>query len=116
MLFGDYKMATQFNVLVGLIRTYHVLEGWDNLTLAQKEMVNEQGWYCDDFPIPKWEKFWDIDGVIFSTEMDLIDLGVFAFDGWHYQYSVGGEDFVCRFVGFDRDIIEVAKVIVEVKP
>lgn len=109
-------MATQFNVLVGLIRTYHVLEGWDNLTLAQKEMVNEQGWDCDDFPIPKWEKFWEADNTIFSEAMDLTDLGIFAFNGWHYQYTTNGEDFVCRFVGGNRDIIEVAKIIVEVLP
>lgn len=105
-------MATQFNVLVGLIRTYPVIEGWDNLTLAQKEMVNEQGWYCDDFPIPKWEKFWVVDNTIFSETMDLVPLGAFIFDGWQLQFSFGTESFVCRFVG---DTIEVAKIIVEAK-
>ena len=107
-------MATQFKVSVGLIKTYPVIEGYSNLTQEQQEAVYEQGWYEGDFPCPKWEKFWDIDGVIFSTEMDLIDLGNFAFGGWQYQYSVGGEDFVCRFIGDERDTIEVAKFIVEV--
>lgn len=107
-------MATQFKVSVGLIKTYPIIEGWDNLTQTQVEAVFDQGWYEEDFPCPKWEKFWDIDGVIFSTEMDLIGLGLFAFDGWQYQYSVGGEDFVCRFVGLNRETIEVAKFIVEV--
>lgn len=107
-------MATQFKVSVGLIKTYPVIEGFASLTEAQVEAVHEQGWCEDDFPVPKWEPFWDIDGVIFSEAMDLTDLGVFAFDGWHYQYSVGGEDFVCRFVGLNRDSIEVAKFVVEV--
>lgn len=107
-------MTTNFKITVDLINKYPVIEGFGNLTEEQQEAVYEQGWHEDDFPCPKWEKFWDIDGVIFSTEMDLIDLGNFAFDGWHYQYSVDGEDFVCRFVGFDRETIEVAKFVVEV--
>lgn len=107
-------MATQFKVSVGLIKTYPVIEGFKSLSPIQQEVVYEQGWHEDDFPCPKWEKFWDIDGVIFSTEMDLIDLGNFAFDGWQYQYTASGEDFVCRFIGFDRETIEVAKFIVEV--
>lgn len=107
-------MATQFKVSVGLIKTYPVIEGFKSLSPIQQEAVFDQGWQEDDFPYPKWEKFWEIDGVVFSTEMDLIGLGLFAFDGWQYQYSVGGEDFVCRFVGFDRETIEVAKFIVEV--
>lgn len=107
-------MATQFKVSVGLIKTYPIIEGWDNLTQMQVEAVFDQGWHEEDFPCPKWEKFWDIDGVIFSTEMDLIGLGLFAFDGWQFQYAVGVENFVCRFIGNDRDTIEVAKFIVEV--
>lgn len=105
----------KFNVLVGLIRTYSVIEGWNNLSEPQREAVHDQDWGEDDFPLPKWEKFWEIEGSIFSEEMNLIRLGKFAFDGWEYQYHCSGEDFVCRFVGFDRDTIEVAKIIVEVE-
>ena len=45
--------------------------------------------------------------------MDLIDLGNFAFEGWQYQYTANGEDFVCRFPA-GRTTIEVAKFVVEV--
>ena len=106
---------TKFNVLVGLIRTYPVLQGWDSLTDEQKEMVNDQGWYEFDFPIPKWEGFWEADGLIFSNEMDLIYLGAFAFDGWTHQSSARGENFVSRYIN-DGANIEVAKLIVEEIP
>lgn len=36
-------MVQKFNVLVGLIRTYPVIQGWDSLTIDQKQMVNDQG-------------------------------------------------------------------------
>ena len=103
---------TKFNVLVGLIRTYPVIQGWDSLTIDQKQMVNDQGWYEDDFPVPKWEGFWEADGLIFSNEMDLIPIGSFTFDGWTHQFSIGSEKFVSRFVN-DGATIEVAKIIVE---
>lgn len=106
---------TKFNVLVGLIRTYPVIQGWDSLTVDQKEMVNDQGWYESDFPVPKWETFWEADGSIFSNEMDLIHLGAFAFDGWTHQLSAAGETFVSRYVN-DGGAIEVAKLIVEEIP
>ncbi len=107
-------MTTHFKITVGFINKYPVIEGFNNLTETQVEAVQEQAWYEDDFHMPQWEKFWTIDGVVFSPEMDLSSLGSFAFDGWHYQYSVGGEDFVCRFTGDKREFIEVAKFVVEV--
>ena len=107
-------MTTNFKITVGLINKYPVIEGFNNLTEEQREAVQDQSWYEDDFSIAKWEKFWNIDDVIFSVEMDLNDLGNFAFDGWQFQYSVGGEDFVCRFTGDEREFIEVAKFVVEV--
>lgn len=105
-------MAKQLKILVGVINKYPVTDGWDNLTPAQQEQVNEQGWFEDDFPVPKWESFWQVGELMFSTEMDLVSLGIFTFDGWTHQYIVGTEHFLARFVD-DGYAIEVAKFIVE---
>lgn len=106
-------MATNFKITVGLINKHPITVGWGNLTSAQQEQINDQGWYEDDFPVPKWESFWQVGELMFSTEMDLMPLGIFAFDGWTHQYTANGKDFVCRFVGLNRETIEVAKFIVE---
>ena len=105
-------MPTNLKVSVGLIKTYPSILGYNNLTDEQKEMVFEQGWYESDFPNPRQERFWEIDGTIFSEEMDLIPLGAFRFDGWQYQYHCRDEIFLARF-SRDLNTIEVAKVLVE---
>ena len=105
-------MAKQLKILVGIINKYPVTGGWANLTPEQQEQINDQGWYEDDFPVPKWEAFWQVGELMFSTEMDLMSLGIFAFDGWTHQYIVADEYFLTRFVD-DGYALEAAKFIVE---
>lgn len=105
-------MANQLKILVGIINKYPITVSWANLTPEQQEQINDQGWYEDDFPVPKWEKFWQVGELMFSTEMDLMSLGIFAFDGWTHQYLVADEYFLTRFVD-DGYALEVAKFIVE---
>lgn len=107
-------MPVNIKVSVGLIKTYPVVLGYNNLTFEQKETVHNQGWYESDFPNPRQERFWEIDGDTFSEEMDLIPLGVFRFNGWTYQYCCRDENFLVRF-SRDLNTIEVAKLLVEKK-
>ena len=104
-------MPTNLKALVGLIKTYPVILGYNALTQEQKELIHEQGWYESDFPNPRQERFWEIDGEIFSNEMDLIPLGAFRFEGWQYQYHCRDESFLARF-SKDLNTIEVAKLVV----
>lgn len=97
-------------VLLGSIKTYPVIEGYDNLSRSQKDQVSSACWDEDDF-LP-YEKFWEVEGKLFSVEMDLHYLNVFRFNGWVYQYHFNGEDFVCRF-SQNRKHIEIAKITVE---
>lgn len=105
-------MAKQLKILVGTINKHPIIVGWGNLTPEQQEQINDQGWYEDDFHVPKWEAFWQVGALIYSTEMDLMSLGIFAFDGWTHQYIVADEYFLTRFVD-DGYALEVAKFIVE---
>lgn len=106
-------MPTNLKVSVGLIKTYPTILGYNALTSEQKTyLAEEQGWYESDFPNPRQERFWVIDGDIFSEEMDLTRLGAFRFDGWQYQYHCRDESFLARF-SRDLKTIEVAKVLVE---
>lgn len=104
-------MPTNLKVSMGLIKTYPTIWGYNSLTNEQKQMVEDQGWYESDFPNPRQERFWEIDGEIFSEEMDLIPLGAFRFDGWQYQHHCRDESFLARF-SRDLNTIEVAKVLV----
>lgn len=105
-------MPVNIKVSVGLIKTYPVILGYNALTFEQQtHLAEEQGWYESDFPNPRQERFWVIDGDIFSEEMDLIPLGAFRFDGWAYQYSCRDESFLARF-SHDLNTIEVAKLLV----
>jgi hypothetical protein len=104
-------MPTNLKVSVDLVKTYPVILGYNALTQEQKELVHDQGWYESDFPNPRQERFWEVDGVVFSEEMDLIRLGALAFGGWQYQYYCQDESFLARF-SKDLNTIEVAKVTV----
>ena len=105
-------MPVNMKVSVGLIKTYPVILGYNNLTFEQQtHLAENQSWYESDFPNPRQERFWEIDGEIFSEEMDLIHLGVFRFNGWTYQYHCRDESFLARF-SRDLNTIEVAKVLV----
>lgn len=107
-------MPVNIKVSMGLIKTYPTIWGYNSLTDEQKQMVEDQGWYESDFPNPRQERFWEIDGEIFSEEMDLIPLGVFRFNGWTYQCHCRDESFLARF-SRDLNTIEVAKLLVEKK-
>ena len=108
-------MPVNIKVSMGLIKTYPVILGYNNLTFEQQtQLAESQGWYESDFPNPRQERFWEIDGEIFSDEMDLIFLGVFRFNGWTHQYHCRDESFLARF-SRDLNTIEVAKVLVEKK-
>lgn len=107
-------MPVNIKVSMGLIKTYSTFWGYNSLTNEQKQMVEDQGWYESDFPNPRQERFWEIDGEIFSNEMDLIPLGVFRFNGWTHQYHCRDASFLARF-SRDLNTIEVAKLLVEKK-
>lgn len=70
-----------------------IVEGYSNLSEAQKEKVNDQGWWEDDFPIAKWEIFFEFNGSIFSEEMDLIPVTAFNVlrDTYQYYFSAGAD-------------------------
>lgn len=107
-------MPTNLKVSVGLIKTYPTILGYNNLTFEQQtQLAENQGWYESDFPNPRQERFWEIDGEIFSEEIDLTRLGAFRLDGWQYQCHCRDESFLARF-SRDLNTIEVAKVLVEV--
>jgi hypothetical protein len=54
-----------------------IIEGYHNLSDAQKESVFEQGYSSEDFPIAKWEIFFELNGLMFSDTMDLQPVGSF---------------------------------------
>lgn len=105
-------MPVNIKLSVGSIKTYPTTWGYNSLTEEQKQMVEDQGWYESDFPNPRQERFWEINGEIFSEEMDLIRLGAFRFDGWQYQCHCRDESFLARF-SRDLNTVEVAKILVE---
>ena len=45
--------------------------GYHNLTPLQQSMVNDQGWYLDDFIAPEQENFWEVGESLFFQSQDL---------------------------------------------
>lgn len=80
--------------------TVPVTVGFQNLTQIQKDMVEDQGWYEEDFISPSTEPFWEVDEFIFfeSSELHAVQRLSLVWDtNWEYTYELGIQAYVLRF-------------------